>query len=248
MSQPACILLDIEGTTSSIRFVYEVMFPYIRNNIATFLQQNWDSAVVVDCLPLLADESGNESVAQWLDQDLAVARSQVEQCVLSMMAADVKATGLKKLQGAIWKQGFETGQLVAHVYDDVAPALREWTACGLQVRVYSSGSVEAQKLFFSHSVAGNLLPLFSGHYDTTIGSKKSPQSYRTIARDIGVDPQGIVFISDVVEELEAADQAGLTAVLSVRPGNPVVTSGHGFCSIHHFNELDLSLYSADAQA
>jgi enolase-phosphatase E1 len=153
------------------------------------------------------------------------------------MDGDVKATGLKHLQGLIWESGFNSGELQAHVYDDVPPALRAWKQQGLDIRIYSSGSIQAQKLFFGHTVAGNLLPLVSGHYDTTTGPKKEAASYQQIARDMGMPPQEILFISDVVAELDAARTAGMQTALALRPGNAAISAGHDHSQIRSFAEV-----------
>lgn len=179
------ILLDIEGTTSSISFVYDVMFPYVRENVANFLDSDWDDPAVQDCLPLLAGDLKKESPESWLGEfPIDQQKQAIVQAVTGLMDADVKATGLKQIQGLIWKNGFHRGQLVAHLFDDVADAVRQWTRSGVDVRIYSSGSIQAQKLFFGHTVAGDLLNLLNGHYDTTTGPKKQP-------RAIGKSPRSI---------------------------------------------------------
>ena len=238
--QPKCILLDIEGTTSSISFVHDVMFPYVRQHLKSFLSANWGSDVVSDCLPLLADDLGHDDVDGWLVSDPVVAQERVVAGVVGLMDDDVKATGLKKLQGQIWKSGFESGQMTSHVYDDVPAAIDKWLADGSQIRIYSSGSVQAQLLFFGHTVFGDLLPKFSGHYDTTIGSKKEAASYTAIAADVGLEPEEIVFVSDVVEELRAASDAGMKVILSVRPGNAVVEDESEFVTVRSFSEIKFS--------
>jgi len=234
------ILLDIEGTTSSISFVYDVMFPYVRENVASFLESDWDDPSVQECLRLLAVDLEKESLESWLG-GLSVDQRKVEtvQAVIGLMDDDVKATGLKQLQGLIWKNGFHRGQLVAHLFDDVANAIRKWKNSGVDVRIYSSGSIQAQKLFFGHTVAGNLLDLLSGNYDTTTGPKQDADSYRKIASEFLCEPGEILFISDVVDELEAAKTAGLQTILSVRPGNKPVEKDHGFAAIESFNEIKL---------
>src|SRR5262249_52930599 len=147
--------------------------------------------------------------------------------VTRLMDADAKATGLKQLQGLIWQRGFESGELKAHVFDDVPPALTAWNAAGKDVRIYSSGSVQAQKLFFGHTIAGNLLPQFRGHYDTTTGPKKEADSYRRIAADFKLPPSDILFLSDIVAELDAARAAGLKTALCIRPGNAPAQNSAG---------------------
>ena len=155
-----------------------------------------------------------------------------------MIDNDVKATGLKQLQGIIWKSGFHSGEMVAHLYDDTAPALKRWKQQGLDLRIYSSGSIAAQKLFFGHSVAGDILDLFSSHYDTTTGPKKEAESYRKIVADCGIAADRIVFISDVAAELDAAAQAGLQTVLSIRPGNAAVMDVENYQAIESFQILE----------
>jgi enolase-phosphatase E1 len=158
------------------------------------------------------------------------------------MDADLKATGLKQLQGLIWHGGFDSGELKAHIYNDVPPALIAWNTAGKDVRIYSSGSVQAQKLFFGHTVAGDLLLLFRGHYDTTIGGKKEAVSYRKIAAEFRLQPAEILFLSDIVAELDAARTAGMQTALVVRPGNATgqTSSGESHPTIQSFAEVQLT--------
>ncbi len=235
------VLLDIEGTTSSISFVYDVMFPYVRDNIDEYLPQNWDSPALQKCLPTLAKDVGEQDVAVWLSGSAPDNQRSVSQAAIGLMDADVKATGLKELQGLIWKSGFHSGQMVAHLFDDVADCIRAWKANQLDLRIYSSGSIAAQKLFFGHTVAGDLLDQFSGHYDTTTGSKREKDSYTKIANEYGFPANEIVFVSDVVEELQSAAAAGMQTVLSIRDGNNPVPANHGFPAISDFNELNITL-------
>lgn len=238
------ILLDIEGTTSSISFVYDVMFPYVRQNVESFLDASWDDSAVQACLPLLAIDLEKESVEQWLgDLTVEEQKSGVAGGVIGLMDADVKATGLKQLQGLIWKDGFTSSQMVAHLYDEVADCIKAWKQSGIDVRIYSSGSVQAQHLFFGHTVAGDLLDQFSGHYDTTTGPKRESASYETIADQFDCPANEILFISDVVEELQAAKAAGLQTALSIRPGNKPVPPEHGFATINGFDEIQLTVAS-----
>jgi enolase-phosphatase E1 len=168
----------------------------------------------------MARDLGMSNATQWLAAKAdAEQRSLVAEQVVAWMDQDLKATGLKQLQGQIWEAGFQSGALVAHVWPDVPQALGDWHAAGIDIRIYSSGSIAAQQLFFGHSEAGSLLPWFSGHYDTTVGGKKSAASYRAIATDWGRPAGEILFVSDVVEELQAAASVGMRVLLSVRPGN-----------------------------
>lgn len=215
------ILLDIEGTTSSISFVHDVMFPFVLQRLESFLEQQWQRSDVQQACQQIAVDAGHASLASWQQTAQPPSlQALVATEVRRLMAGDVKATGLKALQGLIWEEGFASGELVAHVYPDVLPAIRHWRALDLDVRIYSSGSIAAQKLFFGHiAEVGNCLDLFTGHYDTTSGSKREPDSYRSIARDWGLPAGKILFISDLAAELLAARSAGLQVCASVRPGN-----------------------------
>lgn len=146
------ILLDIEGTTSSISFVYDVMFPFVRRELEAYLTNHWGEPELTAACEAIARDAGNTS--------LSASRDSIQAEVIRLMDGDVKTTGLKQLQGLIWDAGFKSGEMKAHVYDDVPPAIAAWNSAGLDVRIYSSGSVQAQKLFFGHTIAGNLLPLF----------------------------------------------------------------------------------------
>jgi enolase-phosphatase E1 len=156
------------------------------------------------------------------------------------MRGDVKATGLKAMQGLVWKAGFESGELIAPIYEDVLPQLKLWQKHGIDIRIYSSGSVAAQKLFFGHTQHGDILAHFSGHYDTTIGSKKDSESYRKIAADIGVQPDEILFVSDLEGELEAARDAGVQVAAAIRPGNKPLSETANFPTITSFAEIRLT--------
>ncbi len=237
--QARCVLLDIEGTTSSVSFVYDVMFPFARRELEHYLAGHWGQPPLLTALAHMAADAGAASLEAWRGAGGAEAqRQRVVAEVHRLMDADAKQTGLKQLQGLIWEAGFASGELRAHVYEDVAPALRQWQSRGLDLRIYSSGSVAAQRLFFGHTIEGDLLPLFRGHYDTTIGSKRETASYQAIARDAAREPAEIVFVSDVVAELDAARAAGLQTVLCIRPGNAPAAS-HTHPEIHSFAELGL---------
>lgn len=231
------ILLDIEGTTSSISFVYDVMFPFVRRELDHFLNQNWASDTVRDACDQIARDAGYASLAAWCDETDAEQQSVIAQEVTRLMDGDVKATGLKRLQGVIWKQGFESGELKAHLYDDVPDALRQWNEANLDVRIYSSGSVQAQQLFFAHTVFGDLRSLLRGHYDTTTGPKREASSYRAIGNEFGLKPSQLLFLSDVVAELNAARNAGMQTALCCRPGNVPVDSDEGHQRIHRFDDV-----------
>ena len=196
------ILTDIEGTTSSISFVKDVLFPYARRALPGFVKAHGDEPAVRKWLDAVAAENGGvcrdemivEVLQGWIDQDR-------------------KHTALKALQGMIWANGYGNADFTAHVYPDAVPALRAWHADGLSLHVYSSGSVPAQRLFFGHSDAGDVTGLFSNWFDTEVGGKREAESYRRIAAAIGHPAGEILFLSDVVEELDAAREAGLDTVL-----------------------------------
>ena len=238
------VLLDIEGTTSSISFVYDVMFPFARKHFAGYLEKHWDSDDVQAAVSMLLQDDKEWNSPDVLlaefgdDSDAKLFRAGVVKCLLRLMDDDVKATGLKKLQGLVWQEGFTSGEMVAHVYDDVRPAIEAWKASGKDVRIYSSGSVHAQKLFFEHSVAGDMLPLFGGHYDTTTGPKKEADSYRQIAEAFGCPTSEILFVSDIEAELDAAIEAGMQTALSIRPGNKPLENPQNYQAVNSFAEID----------
>jgi enolase-phosphatase E1 len=231
-------LLDVEGTTSAVSFVYDVLFPYARGQAETFLREHWTHAPLKRALELMAQDAGQPSLGAWVDLNSpATAQATILAEVHRLMDADVKATGLKELQGLIWTIGYKSGQLKSHVFDDLPPALMRWTANDLDVRIYSSGSITAQKLFFAHTEHGNLLPFLSGHYDTTTGPKREAGSYHKIAADFNLPPEQILFLSDVVEELDAAHSAGLQTCLIERPGNAVAPAGHTHATSTTFDQI-----------
>lgn len=223
------ILLDVEGTTSAVSYVYEVMFPFARNGLGGYLDQHWDAPMM---LPV------REQVSADTQQPAAGTDRRVfEAEALRLMDEDVKATGLKQLQGLIWEAGFNRGELVAHVFDDVPPALHRWQQMGWDMRIYSSGSVHAQQLFFGHTSAGDLLHFFTGHYDTQIGSKRESKSYARVAEDWRLPAGDILFLSDVVAELDAARAAGMQTGLCLRPGNAEVEAGHRHPELSGFDQI-----------
>lgn len=213
MTSANAVLLDIEGTTTAISFVYDVLFPYAAKAIPGFLAARAGDAEVRAAIDaVLLDADAGERALPPAQAAAAVVRRQ--------MAADVKATGLKLLQGLVWRHGYESGEIKGHVYGDVPIAFAAWKAAGRPIAIYSSGSVLAQQLLFRHSVAGDLTPFLSGHYDTTTGPKREAASYAAIAKAWGRQPATITFCTDIPAEAEAARAAGLTAVVLMRPGNP----------------------------
>jgi enolase-phosphatase E1 len=217
-----CALLDIEGTVADIRFVYDVMFPFVREHLERYLKTQSGTPELDAILQQLARDAGLPTdPTPWHAQgpQPAVDMQAVSQHVLALMDGDSKSTGLKALQGRIWESGFRSGALRAEVFEDVVPALKQWRDAGIDLKIYSSGSILAQKLFFGHTTQGDLTPLFTGYFDTTTGPKRQSDSYRTIAEQCGLAPEQIVFFTDVLGELEAATAAGVQTVAVVRPNN-----------------------------
>jgi enolase-phosphatase E1 len=209
------ILTDIEGTTSSIDFVHQTLFPYARAHLRKFLAARGTDAGVRRELAEVSHLEGRE-----LTPEAAAA------VLEKWMAEDKKATPLKALQGMIWRQGYESGELKGHVYDDTPEFLRRCHGRGLKLYVYSSGSVEAQKLIFGHTAFGDLTPLFSGYFDTRVGGKREAPSYKTILRDTGLSGPDMLFLSDVGEELDAARAAGMKTCQLLRDDKARPFNGH----------------------
>ncbi len=201
------IITDIEGTTSSIAFVKDVLFPYARRHLPDFIARHADDADVRHWLDATAREAGVERT----DAAALVAT------LLDWIDSDRKATPLKALQGMIWADGYRRGEYRAHMYPEVANRMRTWHARGIKLYVFSSGSVPAQKLLFGHSEAGDLTPLISGWFDTQTGAKRSRTVYDRIAAAIGKAPEHCLFLSDVTAELDAAASAGMRTTLVCRP-------------------------------
>jgi enolase-phosphatase E1 len=217
------VVVDIEGTTSSIAFVKEHLYPYARKYIPGYVREH--ASAIRDLL----DEVGRIEGNALLDMPQLIA------VLLRWMDDDRKVTPLKTLQGLVWRKGFETGALCAPVYEDAVRALRYWHRQGLRLYVYSSGSVAAQRLLFSHTEQGDLTPLFSGYFDTTTGPKVEAESFRVIARSVGAPVETILFLSDHTGEIEAARTAGLQAVWVDRDG--VAASGGQLDRIRSFDEI-----------
>lgn len=213
------ILTDIEGTTSAVSFVFDVLFPYAREHLPDFLRKHAGEPAVAAQIDAVRSES-NEP-----DADL----ERVVAILLEWIAADRKATSLKALQGMVWAEGYRAGQIKGHVYPDAVAALQAWKQQGYALYVYSSGSIQAQKLIFGCAEVGDLTPLFSGYFDTGSGHKREADSYSRIAAAIGLPPADMLFLSDVVQELDAAHQAGMRTCGLAReggdlPGHQVVDS------------------------
>jgi enolase-phosphatase E1 len=209
------IVTDIEGTTSSLSFVKEVLFPYARANLADYVRRHKDESQVKGLLEDACKEVGAE-----LDAGQLIAQ------LIQWIDEDKKVTPLKSLQGLIWEAGYQKGDFKGHVYADAAACLTTWKAKGLDLYVYSSGSVYAQKLLFAHTEYGDLTPLFSGYFDTHIGGKKEQESYYKIAKQLGIPADQILFLSDIKEELDAAKEAGFQTLWLIRDSVPDPQAEH----------------------
>lgn len=221
------ILLDIEGTTTSIAFVHEVLFPYASQHLETYVRDHLEEEKVVTALESV-QKTILEETGQRVDQQGAI------QGLLDWIKADRKHPALKNLQGYLWKAGYETGQYQGHIYPDVLPALERWSAAGMGMGIYSSGSVGAQKLLFGYSEVGDLNTFFSAYFDTQVGHKRAEESYRQIQKELALPSQSILFLSDVEEELDAAKAAGLETMQLVRPGTIKSEKHH---SVENFDSI-----------
>lgn len=210
------ILTDIEGTTTSVSFVYDTLFPYFKDNLTEFVNTHAEKAEVKTQL---------EKTKAWAktEENLSLDNQGVIDLLLDWTAQDVKNALLKDMQGMVWAQGYAESKLLGHVYEDVLPKLKEWKDKGLKMGVYSSGSIAAQKLIFGKSILGDLNAYFSHNFDTGIGHKREVNSYIAIASEIGILPKEILFLSDVEAELETAAEAGMQTVQLVRPGTEAST-------------------------
>jgi enolase-phosphatase E1 len=219
------VVTDIEGTTTSVAFVYDVLFPYARREMAAYIHAHAHDNTVKEQLVLVGREAGK-----------TLTDAEAVRQLLEWMDADKKITPLKTLQGMIWEHGYRRGDFKGHIYDDVPVNLKRWHARGIRLYIYSSGSVQAQKLLFGHTDHGDLTPLFSGYFDTRIGSKRDSQSYAAITKQIRFPADEVLFLSDIEQELEAADQAGMNTILLDRANNGY--SGKFPC-VRDFNEIKL---------
>lgn len=221
-----CILLDIEGTTTPIAFVHDVLFSYARTHVRKFLESNSDADEVRADVALLREENAAvvdiESIVTYVEW---------------LIANDRKSTGLKSLQGKIWRQGYLDGSLKSQVFPDVPAAFKRWHEQGLRIAIFSSGSVLAQKLLFAYTEVGDLTGFISDYFDTNVGAKGEAESYRRIAAAMGLEASEILFVSDVVRELEAASEAGMKVLLSIRPGNAEEEGAEQYKAIRSFEKI-----------
>ena len=213
------VVTDIEGTTTPIAFVRDVLFPYARTRLPAFLAETGGSAetaaLVEETRRLSGGQEPLEALLAWMDED-------------------AKAGPLKAIQGLIWDEGYANGGLVGALYPDVAPNLKRLRAAGLRLFVYSSGSLQAQRLLFGHSVAGDLAGSFDGFFDTAVGGKREASSYRRLADAAGFACEEMLFLSDVAEELAAASAAGMATLQIVRTGDRTVPAP-GFAQAASFD-------------
>jgi len=232
------ILLDIEGTTTPIAFVYDVLFPFARTRIESHLRQHARDPQLREALAQLRlewqdDERRGEAPPAW-DESAPMSAAAY---LFWLMDRDRKSPTLKRVQGEIWETGFRSGALRGEIFPDVAPAFERWRESRVGIAIYSSGSTLAQRLIFGASGAGDLTPFIEEYFDTAIGPKRSPDSYRRIASAMRRSPSRILFVSDSPEELDAAFAAGCQIVLAVRPGNRPVEGPESVDEISSFDEL-----------
>lgn len=230
--KPLAIVTDIEGTTSSIRFVRDVLFVYAEQFLPDYVREHRDERDVARQLRSISDKTGISSK----DTEGLVA------CLQQWMRDDNKVTELKALQGMVWEEGYKKNEFQAHVYPDVPDKLREWLDREINLYVYSSGSEKAQRLYFRYSGQGDLRLMFAGYFDTTIGPKQEADSYRNLAAGVALAPQDMLFISDTEAELDAAREAGMHTLRVVRPEEvdeapEAVKSAHPV--VGSFSEIDL---------
>lgn len=245
------VLLDIEGTTTPVSFVYDVLFPFAAARLEEACGRASASSEIAEAVELLRGEHGAEPASGVCGAEppsgVCGAEPPFGVCVPAfgdgspyaryLMENDRKSTGLKRLQGLIWKEGYGSGELHGLVFDDVPDALRRWKEAGLRLRIFSSGSVLAQKLLFSTTEVGDLTVLFEGYHDTGTGPKKEARAYRAIAGAYELPPREILFLSDVLAELDAAAEAGMGIGFLKRPGNKDVDA-HSHPEYSDFDEVD----------
>jgi enolase-phosphatase E1 len=228
------ILLDIEGTTTPITFVLDILFPYAKTHISKFVETHFD-ALRHEIEQLVAESASDEKYTVPVDP---TEPGSISTYLEFLIDENRKSTPLKSMQGMIWKEGYESGKLISVLFDDVAPAFEKWHDAGATIAIYSSGSILAQQLLFRHTNYGDMTPYISKYFDTTTGGKREPNSYSKIARELGREPRHVTFCSDIPAELDAARNAGLKTVLVVREGNEPVDNPESYRIIQAFDELD----------
>jgi enolase-phosphatase E1 len=220
------IVTDIEGTTSSLSFVKDVLFPYARDHLGHYLRTHAEEDKIVQLLNDVRKEAGE-------NLDLEDVIAQLEKWI----DEDKKITPLKTLQGLLWETGYQKGDFKGHIYDDARQKLKQWQKQGVNLYVYSSGSIYAQKLLFGHTEYGDLNKLFTGYFDTQVGGKMEADSYRNIIKSIGYDANEILFLSDIEKELDAAREAGMHTIWLVRDREPDKSASH--FQVNDFNAIKL---------
>lgn len=220
------IVVDTAGTTTDLTFIQDVLFPYSVKALPDFLAQNQHNVLVENCI------CDTRDIALEPDADLA----RVTEILQQWVREDRKATPLKTLQGLIWKQGYAHDEFKGHIFPDFIEAVKRFSAQNLRIYSFSSGSVDAQKLLFSHSDGGDLTEMFNGHFDTRTGNKLDKQAYCNILNTISLSPKQVLFVSDVIEELKAADAAGMMTCQMVRDSKQRTGD---FRTISSFDELVL---------
>lgn len=236
------VLLDIEGTTTPIAFVYEVLFPYARRRLRRHFNEQAGVPAYASLFDRLRDEHevdrrSDEMPPHWVEAPPAARAESAAAYCEWLMARDRKSTALKEIQGQIWEAGYRAGDLVGEVFADVPRALERWHEMRLPVAIFSSGSVRAQQLLFRHSSAGDLSRFLHAYFDTSTGSKADIDSYRGIAAALDLPADRILFVSDTIRELDAAAAAGMHTRLSLRTGNALVADRHHHSAIRSFDEL-----------
>jgi enolase-phosphatase E1 len=203
------ILTDIEGTTTSVNFVYEVLFPYFSTHFQEFAIRNQEAEILKTQLQIVKETVQTE-------QNRLISEGEAIEQLLAWTLEDRKHPALKLLQGLVWQEGYQAGKLKGHIYTDVPPILEKWKSEGKQLGIYSSGSVQAQKLLFQSSDFGDLTPLFTHYFDTAAGNKREVSSYQNIQQALALPASTILFLSDIEQELDAAQSAGFQTIQLVR--------------------------------
>jgi enolase-phosphatase E1 len=220
------VVSDIEGTTSSLSFVKDVLFPYAREHIGDYVREHAQEAAMAALIEQVRAEAGRPLTLE-----------QVVEQLVAWIDEDRKVTPLKTIQGMLWEAGYRSGAFKGHVYPDAAARLEAWHESGIKLYLYSSGSVQAQKLLFAHTDYGDLNGLFDGYFDTTCGAKNDSASYRRISETLGLKPEEILFLSDVESELDAAEETGMNTLWLVRDGVVYMDAAHR--QVVDFNDIEL---------
>jgi methylthioribulose 1-phosphate dehydratase/enolase-phosphatase E1 len=244
------VVFDIEGTTTPITFVKDVLFPYSSSHVESYLEENWENPqtreIVVDLLlQRQKDSSNNTFIHPHINHINSLNKNNIDEyieCLVNYIQwniiKDNKISPLKKLQGKIWQQGYSNGDLKSIIFDDVLPYFSNLKDNGINISIYSSGSKEAQQLLFKHSNQGDMRSLISCYFDTKIGNKREINSYKEICLTLGVDnPSEILFLTDIVQEAQAATEAGIDCIVSIRDGNTALPNKHNFKTVTNFKEL-----------